>query len=63
MAKKKFSEGKLRSPFDFINQDHVLTICRQIVENNTLHALRIYQDTTSKAVRLQASIHRGEMKR
>ncbi|GAD95267.1 hypothetical protein NFIA_065690 [Paecilomyces variotii No. 5] len=35
----------------------------QILENNTLHALRIYQDTTSNAVRLQASIHRGEMKR
>lgn len=36
---------------------------RKIVDDNFLHALRIYHDTTSGAVRLQASVHKGEMKR
>ncbi|KAF7596463.1 hypothetical protein BBP40_001770 [Aspergillus hancockii] len=34
-----------------------------IVDDNFLHALRIYRDRTSGAVRLQASVHKGEMKR
>ena len=36
---------------------------RQIVDDNFLHALRIFRDKASKAVRLQASVHRGELKR
>jgi hypothetical protein len=36
---------------------------RQIVDDDFLHALRIYRDRDSKAVRLQASVLRGEMKR
>ncbi|GES58531.1 hypothetical protein ATEIFO6365_0004068200 [Aspergillus terreus] len=35
----------------------------KIVDDNFLHALRIYRDTVSGAVRLQASVHKGEMKR
>jgi hypothetical protein len=35
----------------------------QIIDDGYLHALRIYRDTVSGAVRLQASIHKGEMKR
>ncbi|RJE18325.1 hypothetical protein PHISCL_09337 [Aspergillus sclerotialis] len=35
----------------------------QIVDDSYLHALRIYRDNASGAVRLQASVHRGEMKR
>ena len=35
----------------------------QIIDDNYLHALRIYQDTITGAVRLQASVHKGEMDR
>jgi hypothetical protein len=28
-----------------------------------MHALRVYRDTKTGAVRLQASVHKGEMKR
>ncbi|KAK2757351.1 hypothetical protein FQN54_004865 [Arachnomyces sp. PD_36] len=35
----------------------------QIVDDDFLHALRIYKDKSTKAVRLQASVHRGELKR
>ncbi|WEW55143.1 hypothetical protein PRK78_000571 [Emydomyces testavorans] len=35
----------------------------QILDDNFLHALRIYQDIETKAVRLQASIHQGELQR
>jgi hypothetical protein len=40
-----------------------LTDIRQIIDDDFLHALRIYRDRDSKAVRLQASVLRGEMKR
>lgn len=40
-----------------------LWACSQIIDDGYLHALRIYRDTVSGAVRLQASIHKGEMKR
>lgn len=36
---------------------------RQIVDDDFLHALRVYRDNVSGAVRLQASVHKGEMKR
>ncbi|TPR08998.1 Maltose acetyltransferase family protein [Aspergillus niger] len=35
----------------------------QIVDDDFLHALRVYRDNVSGAVRLQASVHKGEMKR
>ncbi|KAJ5648202.1 hypothetical protein N7490_004574 [Penicillium lividum] len=35
----------------------------QIVDDSYLHALRVYQDKTSGAVRLQASVHKGTMDR
>ncbi|KAL4897115.1 hypothetical protein BDV59DRAFT_169828 [Aspergillus ambiguus] len=35
----------------------------KIVDDNFLHALRVYRDTVSGAVRLQASVHKGEMRR
>ncbi|KAL2003602.1 hypothetical protein VTN02DRAFT_3148 [Thermoascus thermophilus] len=35
----------------------------QIVDDGYLHALRVYRDTISGALRLQASVHSGEMKR
>ncbi|PYI10128.1 hypothetical protein BO78DRAFT_306645 [Aspergillus sclerotiicarbonarius CBS 121057] len=35
----------------------------QIVDDGFLHALRVYRDNVSGAVRLQASVHKGEMKR
>jgi hypothetical protein len=41
----------------------VLTGCRQIIDDDFLHAFRIYRDRDSKAVRLQASVLHGEMKR
>ncbi|KKK18867.1 hypothetical protein ARAM_002740 [Aspergillus rambellii] len=34
-----------------------------IVDDNYLHALRVYRDNVTGAVRLQASVHKGEMKR
>ncbi|KAL2814920.1 hypothetical protein BJX63DRAFT_420543 [Aspergillus granulosus] len=34
-----------------------------ILDDDYLHALRVYRDKITGAVRLQASIHRGEMKR
>jgi hypothetical protein len=34
-----------------------------ITDDNYRHALRIYRDRISGAVRLQASVHDGEMKR
>jgi hypothetical protein len=40
-----------------------LTISRQIMDDNFLHALRIFREKTTKAIRLQASVIRGEMKR
>ena len=41
----------------------ILTKTRPIIDDGYLHALRIYRDRDSKAVRLQASVLRGEMKR
>lgn len=35
----------------------------QIIDDNYPHALRVYQDTVTGAVRLQASVHRGDMDR
>ncbi|ERF70930.1 hypothetical protein EPUS_06715 [Endocarpon pusillum Z07020] len=35
----------------------------KIIDDNYLHALRVYRDRYSRAVRLQASVHKGEMKR
>ncbi|RAL15407.1 uncharacterized protein BO97DRAFT_431995 [Aspergillus homomorphus CBS 101889] len=35
----------------------------QIVDDDFLHALRVYRDEVSGAVRLQASVHKGELKR
>ncbi|KAJ5601584.1 hypothetical protein N7510_011118 [Penicillium lagena] len=35
----------------------------QIIDDGFPHALRVYQDTVTGAVRLQASVHRGELKR
>ena len=40
-----------------------LTAIREIIDDDFLHALRIYWDPDSKAVRMQASVLRGEMKR
>ena len=47
------------------NLRHALTLTktRRIIDDDYLHALRIYRDRDSKAVRLQASVLRGEMKR
>ncbi|TQB70427.1 hypothetical protein MPDQ_000455 [Monascus purpureus] len=36
---------------------------RQINDDGFLHALRVYRDAVSGAVRLQSSVHNGEMKR
>lgn len=35
----------------------------QIADDGYPHALRIFQDTVSGAVRLQASVHKGPMDR
>lgn len=35
----------------------------QINDDGFLHALRVYRDAISGAVRLQSSVHNGEMKR
>ncbi|CAL5872503.1 uncharacterized protein PFLUO_LOCUS6767 [Penicillium psychrofluorescens] len=35
----------------------------QIIDDGFPHALRVYQDTVTGAVRLQASVHRGDLKR
>ncbi|KAL3493648.1 hypothetical protein BJX62DRAFT_71212 [Aspergillus germanicus] len=34
-----------------------------ILDDDYMHALRVYRDTKTGAVRLQASVHKGEMKR
>jgi hypothetical protein len=39
-----------------------LTLLSQIMDDNFLHALRVFRDKNSKAIRLQASVIRGEMK-
>lgn len=36
---------------------------RQIIDDSYLHALRVYRDNITQTVRLQASVHEGEMKR
>lgn len=41
----------------------MVMLISQIIDDNFLHALRVYRDRDTKAVRLQASVHRGEMKR
>ena len=41
----------------------VLNLNSLIIDDRYLHALRIYQDRTSGAVRLQASVHEGELER
>ncbi len=38
-------------------------MARQIEDDDFLHALRVYRDPDSKAVRLQASVLTGEMKK
>lgn len=40
-----------------------LKLPSQIVDDSYLHALRVYRDALTGAVRLQASVHKGEMKR
>jgi hypothetical protein len=40
-----------------------LTRYRQILDDTYRHALRIYHDTVSGAIRLQASVHLSEMDR
>ncbi|OJJ85534.1 uncharacterized protein ASPGLDRAFT_65522 [Aspergillus glaucus CBS 516.65] len=48
---------------DYELDDEVELYGGQIIDDNYLHALRIYQDTITGAVRLQASVHKGEMDR
>lgn len=61
-TKRRFSEGKVFE--DGAEEDNpVLTAIRQIKDDNYHHALRVYRDIPSGAVRLQASVHKGEMKR
>ncbi|KAA8646268.1 uncharacterized protein ATNIH1004_007695 [Aspergillus tanneri] len=48
---------------DYELDDEVELFGGQIVDDNFLHALRIYRDNISGVVRLQASVHKGEMKR
>lgn len=43
------------------HQRHYLIDDSQIVDDDYPHALRVYRDKTTKAVRLQASVHKGEM--
>ncbi|KAL4810290.1 hypothetical protein BDV18DRAFT_55618 [Aspergillus unguis] len=45
-----------------LNQEESL-FASPIYDGEFLHALRVYRDKVTGAVRLQASIHRGEMKR
>lgn len=64
LALRSQDEGR---PFENI-QDHELEgeqeiFAGQIVDDDFLHALRIYRDRNSRAVRLQASVLHGEMKR
>jgi hypothetical protein len=48
---------------DYELEDEEEVFGGQILDDGYLHALRIYRDTVSGAIRLQASIHKGEMKR
>lgn len=59
-ANWSFSAGKRGS---LIGRVSGLMPPSQIVDDSYLHALRVYRDTGSGAVRLQASVHNGEMKR
>lgn len=59
-TKWSFSAGK-RGPLD--DRVSQLTSPSQIVDDSYLHGLRVYRDTVSGAVRLQASVHKGEMRR
>lgn len=43
--------------------DVPLTTYRKIVDDHYEHALRLYRDRDSGALRLQASVLRGELKR
>ncbi|KAL1973893.1 hypothetical protein VTN31DRAFT_5453 [Thermomyces dupontii] len=49
--------------YDYELEDEEELFSGLIVDDDYVHALRIYQDRLSGAVRLQASIHEGEMKR
>lgn len=38
--------------------------CRSLIDDdNFIHALRVYRDRISGAIRLQASVHEGDMRR
>jgi hypothetical protein len=50
------------SPVSFSNDSH-RKVYSQIYDDNFLHALRIFRDRITGAVRLQASVHQGELKR
>lgn len=40
-----------------------LTEGSQIIDDDFVYALRVYRDKLSKAVRIQTSVHKGEMDR
>jgi hypothetical protein len=57
-------EGKSYSWMAVLDNGCVLTVCySQILDDDFLHALRIFRDSSSKAVRLIASVHGGELDR
>ncbi|PKY08365.1 hypothetical protein P168DRAFT_246889 [Aspergillus campestris IBT 28561] len=48
---------------DYELDDEVEIFGGLIIDDDYLHALRVYRDKESNAIRLQASIHKGEMNR
>lgn len=42
---------------------HLTNMSRQIIDDNFLHALRIFRDHETKSVRIQASVHQGELEK
>ncbi|KAL4795558.1 hypothetical protein BDV19DRAFT_166908 [Aspergillus venezuelensis] len=52
--------GQIRD-YDLDDEEEIFA--SPILDDDFLHALRVYRDKVSGAIRLQASVHKGEMKR
>ena len=60
MVKKRCSQGEL---WLLSRSCNLLTLFRLIIDDNYEHVLRVFKDRDSGAIRLQASVRSGELKR
>ncbi|KAI1947913.1 hypothetical protein LOZ39_002322 [Ophidiomyces ophidiicola] len=53
--------GPIKKFLDYELKDELYVFGGKIFDDNYIHALRIYRDHDTKAIRLQASIHEGDL--